>query len=523
MIKTFRLSFSLKNTYRVNAILYAIRQIPLIRRALPATLYRVRGLKIFAYLLAALWEVASAFVGKLLYFLVLIAGIGSLYNTGLTTALFLHILLLLTLVGGLTNTNLFNPTKDKYYAVMLMRMDALAYTRANYGYSLLKLVIGFLPFTLLFGLPRQVPLWLCLLLPFSVAGWKMAVAAHSLWDYERRGRVPNENRLDKWVWGGIALVLLLAYVPPALGFVLPVWLTAGLFVLFIPAGAVGARKIWHFAAYREIYQQLAAMTRNQMDTAKGAVKRQAEKTISTDRTITSSRTGFEYLNQLFIRRHKKILWSAAEKIAGVCLVLAAGVLVLFRFQPDSRDVVNQMLMTYLPYFVFLMYLINRGTGFTRVLFINCDHSLLTYPFYKKPGMILQLFAIRLREIIKINLLPAAVIGGGLALLLYASGGTDNPLHYVVIVASILGMSVFFSVHYLTIYYLLQPYNAETEIKSGTYRLVTSVTYLVCYGMIQVKLPTLIFGTACIAFCILYCAAACLLVYRLAPRTFRLRA
>lgn len=59
-------------------------------------------------------------------------------------------------------------------------------------------------------------------------------------------------------------------------------------------------------------------------------------------------------------------------------------------------------------------LLNRGTDFTQALFVNCDSSLLTYSFYKRPKFILRLFQIRLREIVKINLLPAAVIGGGLA-------------------------------------------------------------------------------------------------------------
>ena len=106
-----------------------------------------------------------------------------------------------------------------------------------------------------------------------------------------------------------------------------------------------------------------------------------------------------------------------------------------------------------------MYFLNRGTGFTQALFVNCDHILLTYSFYKQPGMILKLFAIRLREIMKINALPAAVIGTGMSLLLFVTGGTDNVLNYAVIIISILCMSAFFSVHYLTIYYLMQPYNA----------------------------------------------------------------
>ena len=169
-----------------------------------------------------------------------------------------------------------------------------------------------------------------------------------------------------------------------------------------------------------------------------------------------------------------------------------------------------------------MYAINRGTGFTKALFMNCDHSLLTYSFYKQPKFILKLFQIRLLEIIKINLLPALVIGGGLPILLYISGGTDNPLNYAVLFISILCMSVFFSVHYLTIYYLLQPYNAGTEMKSGTYQIVMSATYFICFFFMQIKLPTLIFGLMTIAFCILYCIIACLLIYKFAPQTFRLR-
>ena len=57
MIKTLKISFSLRNTYRVNSILYSLKQIPLVKRLLPAALYQVRGLKIFANILSLLWEV----------------------------------------------------------------------------------------------------------------------------------------------------------------------------------------------------------------------------------------------------------------------------------------------------------------------------------------------------------------------------------------------------------------------------------------------------------------------------------
>ncbi len=522
MNKTLRISFSLKNTYRVNGILYSLKQIPLIKRILPATLYRVRGLKIFANVLSVLWEIVSIFLGKFLYFITMVAGIGILYETAPANQVYLHILLFLTLIGAWMNTSLFNPTRDKYYAMILMRMDAREYTLVNYIYSILKVIVGFLPFSILFGMDRGVPLWLCLLIPFSIAGIKMAVAASSLWDYEKRGFVYNENKLRKHLWVLVGLLLAAAYGLPAAGIVVPGVVTAVLLIAFIPAGAVGLWKILTFRGYREINQQLLAQLTNQMDTVAQVSQKQSQKFISADTGITSKRKGFEYLNELFIKRHRKILWSSTRKIAAVCLFLLPGALLAFYLVPEIKEKTNELLMTFLPYFVFIMYAINRGTGFTKALFMNCDHSLLTYSFYKRPDMVLKLFRIRLREIMKINLLPALVIGAGLAILLCASGGTDNPLHYLVLLISILCMSMFFSVHYLTIYYLLQPYNAATEMKSGTYQLVMSATYFVCFFLMQVRMPTLVFGIMCIVFCILYSIVACILVYRFAPKTFRLR-
>ncbi len=136
------------------------------------------------------------FLGKFLYFLVMVCGIEALYIDLPENQVFLHILLFLTIIGSFTNTNLFNPTKDKYYAMFLMRMDAREYTLVNYVYSLLKVVIGFIPFTVFFGMGRDVPLWLCLCLPFCIVGMKVFVAATSLWDYERRGLGYNENKLS---------------------------------------------------------------------------------------------------------------------------------------------------------------------------------------------------------------------------------------------------------------------------------------------------------------------------------------
>lgn len=522
MNKTLKISFSLKNTYRVNSILFSLKQIPLLKKLLPQALYRVKGLKIFANVLSVLWEIVSAFLGKFLYFLTMVGGMAALYDKLPADQVFLHILLFLTVIGGYVNTSLFNPSKDKYYAMILMRMDAREYTLVNYIYALFKTVIGFLPFMLLFGMDRAVPLWLCILLPFAIAGMKLCFSGVILWMDEKKDQNYNESRLSKYRWGAMALLLAAAYGLPAVGFVLPKWIVIGIFLACIPLGAVGLRKVLTFKDYRAVNQELLSGLTNQMDTPAQVMKKANEKNISTDVTITSSRKGFEYLNELFVKRHRKILWNSTKKISYVCLFLVAGIQLFLYLKPEVKPELNKMVMTWLPYFAFIMYAINRGTNFTQALFMNCDHSLLTYSFFKQPGFVLKLFQIRLREIMKINAVPALVIGGGLALTLYTSGGTDNPLNYAVLFVSILCMSLFFSVHYLTIYYLLQPYNAGTEMKSGAYQMIMAGTYLFCFFLMERRIPMLVFGIMTIVFFVLYCIVASILVYQFAPKTFKIR-
>lgn len=522
MNKTLRISFALRNAYKVNSVIYSLRQLPLVKKLLPSGLYGVKGLKTFANVIAAVWELLSAFLGKLLYFLLMISLAAGLYGELSESALFLHILFFLSLIGALMNTYMFNPTKDKYYGIILMRMDAREYTLVDYSYSMLKLILGYLIFGALFGLPAGVPLWVCLLLPFSVAGMKACVAAYCLIQYERSGRSFNENLPGKLIWITAALFLAAAYLLPLLNFVLPFRLSLALMALFIPLGLLSAGKIRSFQYYRECYQQILKPAADQKAMAAQINRQQSDKLISGDLNITSRRHGFEYLNELFIKRHRKLLWQASKRIAFVCLCLLAAALAVLQLAPGLRAPVNGFLISKLSWFVFIMYLLNRGANFTRVLFMNCDHSLLTFAFYKKPKFVLRLFTLRLREIIKVNLLPALVIGPGLALLLFCSGGSGVLMNYVVLAVSIPALSIFFSVHYLTAYYLLQPYNAGTELKSSFYQLIMTGTYLVCFYINKLNLSTLTFGTMTVLFCAVYSLVACLLVYQIAPKTFRLR-
>ncbi len=522
MLETLRISFTLKNTYRVNAILHGLKRLPLIKRLLPADVYRVHWLKVFATVISVIWELFTAFWGKFFYLLVMIFLPTMLIPMDATADVFLHILLFLTVVGGILNAYLFETGMDKYYALILLKMNSKQYTLINFGYALLKLVVGMLVFGLIFGLMSGLTAWQCVLIPFFVMAMKLIYATYDLRRFERIGtaasEIPGGNRR------AIVLMVLLAfaYGLPLLKIVIPAEVSMVVMGIMILLSVLCVGRILKFNDYRLVYQRVLNQSMYQMEEAKVSVTETSRGKIAADIRITSEKKGFEYLNELFVKRHRKILWKKAKWIGLVSLAIIVIAQAGMLFFPQIKQSINEGILRILPVFAFVLYGINGGTEFTQALFVNCDHSLLTYSFYKQPESILKLFTIRLREIIKVNLFPASIIAVGMALILFASGGTDNPLNYVVILASIICMSIFFSVHYLTIYYLLQPYNAGTELKNPAYQVISGLTYFVCYMLIQAEMTTLAFGIIAIVFCVLYCAVACVLVYKFAPKTFRIR-
>lgn len=523
MIETFITSFKLKNTYKTNSIIYAIKTIPLINKLIPDTLYGSFGIKSFAHVISILIEIGSVFFGKLLYvFLMMYLPLEFIKSSGADT--FVHIFFFLTLIGGLVNTHIFNPTKDKYYAMFIMKMNAREYSLTNYFYFLLKMLVGFLPLTLWFGLTLGLSIITCLLMPILVCGVKLIATAAIIKGCEDKETVMNENLPPAVVWIGVAICLLAAYLPPFLGFTMNESVFLLLCIIAMIMGASCIIYVFGFEGYQSIYKILLTANNFAINrvNSKQVMQETYHKKIIIDISQTSKESGYKYFNEIFMKRHSKMLTKSAKKITLLLLFALFGATVACYYIPQVKSLTNNFMLTFLPYFLFVMYILNRGTGITSAMFLNCDHSMLSYRFYRQPKSILVLFMERLKYISLINLMPASVIALGLPILLYISGGTDNPWNYLILFVSIIAMSVFFSVHTLVMYYLLQPYNANMEAKGATYTIVNGVTYYVCFYAIGKKVSTLTFGIGVSAFCIIYVVIALLMAYRLAPKTFKLR-
>lgn len=525
MINSFFISFKLKNAYKVNSIIYSLKQIPIIRKILPSSLYKSNGLKIFANIISALIEFNSFFLGKLLYILFMIVLALSLYKDGNANT-FIHIFVFLTIIGGFLNTHLFNPSKDKYYAIVLMKFDAKEYTLSNYYYFLLKILIGFLPLTVIFGLINNVDFTVCLLLPMFVVCVKTIVSASILYidNKKKKKKTRNENLPMTSAIITAFVLLACAYGLPFIGITINTQIFYILFILSLVLGFIAINYIKNFNNYKKMYKDLLT-PENVIFATTNASKNITVDTYRkqiTNEAVTSDSHGYEYFNDIFVQRHKKILTKATRNISLISILIFALLIAFTIINGKFNKNLNEYLQVSLPYFLFIMYFLNRGQSITQAMFMNCDHSMLFYRFYRQPSAILKLFRERLKTLIKLNIIPALIIASGLTILLYVTGGTVNNINYLLTFLTIIAMSIFFSIHHLVLYYLLQPYNIDLEMKNPLFSIISSGTYFVCYFAIQVQIPTVIFGTGMIIFTIMYSLIALFLAYKHAPKTFKLR-
>jgi hypothetical protein len=172
-------------------------------------------------------------------------------------------------------------------------------------------------------------------------------------------------------------------------------------------------------------------------------------------------------------------------------------------------------------FIFLMYMLCNSNRETRAMFYNCDLSMLRYGFYRKPGALIKMFTLRLTRIVLGNLLPTTLIIIGLLLVTLASGEGDYR-ELIPIILLLLSLSVFFSVHYIFMYYIFQPYTSTLGVKSPFFSIINGVVYLLSYMSMQIDEPAARFLTYIILFSIAYVIAALVLVYYKAPKTFRVK-
>ena len=251
----------------------------------------------------------------------------------------------------------------------------------------------------------------------------------------------------------------------------------------------------------------------------------------TGKRIFEEKDGYEYLNAIFFERQKKI-FSRPRKLKTVIsfIIMAASIVGLIVFKAGStakefnsfaNDMWNAMdrVMTI---FVFLMYCITSGRSITRALFYNCDHSLMKYGYYRRPDAILKNFRIRLRFMLKSELPMVVVLCVGFVIDTIIIGKADQWVKLLSIIACIVLLSIFYSVVYLCMYYIFQPYTEGGKETGVGYLVCKGVIYVVSYSCLQIDTLPQYFAAIIMVITVVGLVAGYALAYLMAPKRFVLK-
>jgi hypothetical protein len=232
---------------------------------------------------------------------------------------------------------------------------------------------------------------------------------------------------------------------------------------------------------------------------------------------SNKKEGFRYINDIFFKRHKRILNGPIKLQVVIILLLIVGCFVASLFVPDFNSKYITVVKSIFPAFIFALYVMSTGPKATKAMFYNCDISLLHYGFYKTKEAVLATFTIRAIHLIIANMIPAGLFTVGIILVDILTGGSGTSLIAIGIMVMVL--SIFFVIHNLFLYYIFQPYTTDLSVKNPMFKLLNFITYILCYISMQLRNMSSAFLIVVVATTFIYSIAALITVYKVAPKTF----
>ncbi|HEM5147188.1 TPA: hypothetical protein U1340_001521 [Streptococcus suis] len=229
-------------------------------------------------------------------------------------------------------------------------------------------------------------------------------------------------------------------------------------------------------------------------------------------------SGMTYLNALLFDRYKNVLYKKVRNwVLALIVILAA--LEGIRYFLEPVTFTEDYLLQFLPLSFMIMYVASSGKVVAQMVFVNCDISMLHYPFYREAKTIIAGFNYRFLQTCKLNLIFAT----SLFLVIMILWRFALSLETILLTALLLlSLTALFSFHDLFIYYILQPFTKDMEVVNPVYKFLSGVLYWVAYLNIKLDLGSHLYILLISIAMITYVSIGYWILLKKAPQTFRLK-
>ncbi|BCN29742.1 hypothetical protein [Anaeromicropila herbilytica] len=530
MNETFRLANEMSASMSLNAIVCYMKKIPLIGKAFKNVSYEHIGLKHNLSVIAVIIRALKVLFGTLLS-AVIVVGIPlfiySNYTISDRRAIYLHVIIVLYfLFGGIINADILSPSRDKFIFIKVMKMNARDYILSNFLWlQFLKTISEMIVFLIIGAILKiDVPLTVVMVLSMNLFRC-FGEMVHIMY-YEKFGKLLSKSYA---IFYGFAIALLALAIVPIVMKTMIQYNAISLYVIFIIfaiLGLVGYRYLYRYDHYVITLNEVNRLSELSINVNK--VKKDAsfaDVKINTKKfnqeelrsNEFSGKRGYDYLNAIFFKRHRRIvLQPVLFEVAVVAVALIGGIVASFMVKDFHKEYTDLITRSF-TVFIFIMYAISSAGKMTKAMFYNCDISLLRYGFYKKEKAVLTTFSLRLNKLAFYNLIPAVSIGISLVIIgLFCEVGIRQTLPIAIFIVI---LSLFFTIHHLFLYYILQPYTTELEVKNPLFTIINGVTYFLSYICLQIHVAPVWLLSAALGATVVYIIVALVLVYLYASKTF----
>lgn len=230
-------------------------------------------------------------------------------------------------------------------------------------------------------------------------------------------------------------------------------------------------------------------------------------------------SGMTYLNALLFDRYRSILTKKLHFRLGCLLAIVLFIEGIRWFSKEDIEISNANYIEGLPFAFMVMYAASMGKAVAQMVFVNCDISMLHYPFYREAKTIIAGFNYRFWQICKLNLIFAC----SLFLTIMVLGRFAFSMETILLTALLLiSLTALFSFHDLFIYYILQPFTKDMEVVNPVYKFLSGALYWVAYLNIKLDLGSHLYILLISIAMITYVSIGYWILLKKAPQTFRLK-
>lgn len=503
--------FKIKSIINLNALFYTLKNTPLIKNLFTNNNFiNSKGVKRIFYILSIIISLFKNSYMKIL-FLFLILGISNILEN---INGFPMLLIAFTFSGGLINSKLLFADFKSDYFINLIKMSAKKYLFTNMLFQYIMYIINYGIVLAILGEYLNINFIYGLILIINVLLIKAIMDYISISYFIKQQKILKIDSFKEIIILTLPIIIALglSYFKINMTFNTLIIIY---FILFI-LGIFSFIKLYKYDDYIYIHKKILHHFKESNKDIKFNVYTISDKDVEINNY--HNKKGFELFNWLFFQRHRSLLL----KPSYIYSLIILGIFIILFFVPslnlDSIEYIHGFLLS-------ILYFINISSSSVNSMYSNCDKAMLKYNFYRHRKTIIMLFNKRLKTLFSITIIPSLVFAILSIILLIYKNISYSYLDYIMLFTTIILLTLFYTIHYLGLYYLLQPFDKDNIIKKPSFTIINLLIYFVSYEgykvISQLRINLLIFFIIILFFTITYTFVIEFLVYKIGSKTFKI--